>query len=186
MTEADEASLARSEETRGTVLLGWWSHSLADRQSGRARALASRLRRASLIEALAEPEVHDLARRLDLGDAVRVARLVILLAEVREHVPQTLARRLGGAEPVLSPLRFQRLMRATDDELPEALRRAIVMAERTCNVATLGEDVLFWTEKTRARWCFHYYGAQTPGSLTGGAAASATPPGENSSGETTE
>lgn len=186
MTEADDAGLARIEENRGKVLLSWWSHSIADRQSGRARALTARLRRASLIEALSEPEVLDLAHRLDLRDAVRLARLVTLLAEVREHVPQTLARRLGGAEPALSPLRFQRLMRATADELPDALRRAIVMADRRCNVAALGEDVLFWTESTRARWCFHYYGAQTPDSLTSGDASGATRPSGNPSEETTE
>lgn len=158
----------------GRTILRWWSHALADRQSGRARALAARLRRAGPIDALAEAEVHDLARALGLRDGAGLARLVILLAEVREHVPPTLARRLGGAEPVLSPLRFQRLMRANDAELPEALRRAVVMAERKCNVAALGQDVLFWSDTTRARWCFHYYGAETPAPLSTGALSEET------------
>lgn len=169
MSEAEAAGERDAASSKGQIILRWWSGAVADRQSGRARALAARLRRAGPIEALTEPEVHDLARRLALRgtrlDAARLARLVTLLAGVREHVPRTLAQRLGGTEPALSPLRFQRLMRASDDELPEALRRAIVMADRKCNVAALGQDLLAWSEKTRGRWCFHYYGAETPETL---------------------
>ena len=166
MSEAEDAGEPEAGRSKGQIILGWWGRAVGDRQSGRARALAARLRRASPIEALAEAEVHDLARRLALRDGARLARLVTLLAEVREQVPQTLARRLGGAEPALSSLRFQRLMRATDEELLEALRRAIIMADRKCNVAALGEDLLAWTERTRGRWCFHYYGAETPEALS--------------------
>ena len=171
--EAEEHSAART-------ILGWWSQALADRQSGRARALAARLRRATPVAALAEPEVHDLAHRIGLRDAARLARLVTLLAEVRTHVPQTLMHRIGGPEPALSPLRFQRLMRASDEELPDALRRAIVAADRTCNVAPLGEDLLFWSEKTRGRWSFQYFWADTPASLSGGGPANGDPSKETS------
>lgn len=167
MSEAQGTGGEAAEKSPGQIILGWWTRALGDRQSGRARALAARLRRASPVEALAEPEVHDLARALGLRDGARLARLVTLLAEVRGHVPRTLARRLGGAEPALSALRFQRLMRAEDAELSEALRRAIVLADRACDVAALGEDVLRWTETTRARWCFHYFddASETPGDL---------------------
>jgi len=150
------------ERTQGGEILSWWAENLANSQSGRARALSARLRRARGADALAEPEVHDLARALNLRDGARLAHLVRLLAEVREHVPQTLARRLGGAEPILSTLRFQRLMRAEGDELAEALRRAIGMADGRCNVAALGLDILHWGEAVRARWCFHYFGAEAP------------------------
>lgn len=148
--------------TQGGEILRWWGANLGDRQSGRARALSARLRRAQGADALAEPEVHDLARALNLRDGARLAKLVRLLAEVGEHVPQPLARRLGGTEPVLSTLRFQRLMRAEGDELVESLRRAIIMADGRCNVAALGPDILFWGETVRARWCFHYFGAEAP------------------------
>jgi CRISPR system Cascade subunit CasB len=53
-------------------------------------------------------------------------------------------------------------MRADDSELPGALRRAIVMADRRCNVAALGTDLLFWSDRTRTDWCFHYYGEAPP------------------------
>ena len=150
------------ERNPGAEIMRWWAANLADRQSGRARALSARLRRTRGADALTEPEVHDLARALNLRDGVQLSHLVRLLAEVKEHSPQPLARRLGGLEPIQSNLRFQRLMRAEGEELIEALRRAITMADGRCNVAALGLDILHWGEAVRSRWCFHYYGADAP------------------------
>lgn len=149
----------------GQIILGSWSRNIGDREASQARALAARLRRAGSIEALSEAAVHELARALDLRDAEVLVRLVQVLAEVRDHVAQTLAQRLGGDPPALSTLRFQRLMRVESDDLGTALRRAVVMADRKCNVAALGQDVLHWSDKTRSRWCFHYYGAAAPDAL---------------------
>lgn len=146
----------------GANILGWWARELGDRQSAAARGLAARLRRAGPVDALAERAVHELAQALALRDGARLAFLARLLAEVREHDARPLARRLGGAEPVMSELRFQRLMRAEGDELPEALRRAITLADRRCNVARLGGDLLHWGEDVRRRWCFDYYGVDAP------------------------
>lgn len=177
--------------SEGRIIFDWWRENIENRQSGRARALAARLRRAGPVEALAEPEVHELARALDLRDGLRLARIVTLLAEVRTRAPQTLMERLGGPDPALSPLRFQRLMRASEAELPDALRRAIGLAERSCNVAALGEDLLFWNEKTRVRWSFQYFGAAAPLSLSTGSPSGGSSSGGSSSGgapskETTE
>lgn len=146
----------------GSIILGWWARELGDRQSAAARGLAARLRRAGPVDALAERAVHDLARSLNLRDGGRLAFLVRLLAEVREHEARPLARALGGAEPLMSKLRFQRLMRAEGDELPGALCRAITLADRRCNVARLGGDLLYWGEEVRRRWCFDYYGVEAP------------------------
>lgn len=159
--------MSGKEKAPGQVILGWWSRALGDRERPAARALAARLRRAGPVEALVEREVQELARALSLGpkDAPRLARLVCLLAELREHVSVPLAARLGGAEPVLSTLRFQRLMRAEGDDLVPLLRRAIGMAEGTANIAALGADLLFWNDKTRARWCFQYFGAEAPAEM---------------------
>lgn len=150
------------EKSKGAIILGWWSNHLGKRDTGHTRALAARLRRADPVSALAEAEVHDLSGSLHLRDGVALARLACLLAEVREHSTQTLAQRLGGTEPTLSTLRFQKLIRADEPELTAALRRAIAMADGVCNVAALGADLLDWSEQSRMRWCFHYYGAQPP------------------------
>ena len=145
----------------GKTIQKWWGTAL-DRDKAAGRALAARLRRASPVEVLCEPAVHDLARDLGLKDADRLVRLVSLLAEVRTHDPLTLAKHLGGADAVLSEMRFQRLMRATGEDLTNSLRRAIKMAGHRCNVAALGEDLLFWSDRTRMTWCFHYFGADAP------------------------
>ncbi|KQB12025.1 type I-E CRISPR-associated protein Cse2/CasB [Rhodobacter capsulatus] len=147
----------------GAVALGWWSKHIAPRETPAAKALSARLRRAAPLAVLCEPAVQDLARGLNIGpgQAERLVQLAVLLAEVRETGPERLARRLGGPEPVLSALRFQRLIRAEGDELTDLLRRAISMAERKCNVAALAADILHW-EAARPRWCFDYFGADAP------------------------
>jgi CRISPR system Cascade subunit CasB len=154
-----------SEEKKGpgAIALGWWSKEIAPRDIPTAKGLSARLRRAAPLAVLCEPAVIRLAGALDLrpAQADRLVRLATMLAEIRETSAETLAKRLGGAEPVLSSLRFQRLMRAEGDELTDHLRRAIVMADRRCNVAALAADVLNW-EASRPRWCFHYFGAVAP------------------------
>jgi len=134
--------------------------------------LAARLRRAGPVAVLSEAAVHDLARALRVTEAAVLIRLVQVLAEVREHTSRPLASALGGDPAAMSALRFQRLMRVSDDDLTDALRRAIAMADRRCNVAALGEDMLHWSEKTRSRWCFQYFGAAAPDALKDGADAS--------------
>lgn len=150
----------------GQIVLGWWSVNIGDRNSAQARALAARLRRAGPVEALSEREVHNLAKLVSAvpAQAEKLARLVRVLAEVRDHDTATLARRLGA--DVLSDLRFQRLMRAQGDERDALLRRAISMADRRCNIAALAKDIWDWDDKVQTRWCFHFYGADAPNDLT--------------------
>lgn len=156
---------------KGPVAARWWRESLANRESGAARGLMARLRRADALGVLAEPAVQALARDLRIGEkhADALIRLAQVLAEVREHAPETLARRLGGAEPVMSHLRFQRLLRAEGDEAATALRRAVLMADRRCNVFALAADLLVWDdpergEEARRRWIFDYFAAPQPAS----------------------
>ncbi|MBS0126542.1 type I-E CRISPR-associated protein Cse2/CasB [Thetidibacter halocola] len=147
----------------GAVALGWWRRNIEPRDNPAARALSARLRRGAPMAVLCEPRVQDLAHELSLGPsrAAELVRLAALLAELRENDPAPLPRRVGGEDPVLSQLRFQRLLRAEGEELTAQLRRAIVMADRSCNVAALASDLLRW-DAARPRWCFHYFGADAP------------------------
>ena len=155
--------MSDERKSPGAIALGWWSQKIAPRDIPAAKGLSARLRRAAPLAVLCEPAVIELGVALDLrpAQADRLVRLATLLAEIRENSAETLARRLGGAEPVLSSLRFQRLLRAEGEELTDHLRRAIIMAERRCNVAALATDLLIW-EAARPRWCFHYFGAEAP------------------------
>ena len=164
---SDESSNRPS--TPGGMILGWWHDNIGDRNSGAARALAARLRRGSDIEILCEPAVHALARDLNLNhpnQAHRLLRLIRVLAEFRDHSAESLPYRLGGSDPVLSHARFERLLRAEGEELTIALIRAARMlgpAEtRRCNIAALGTDLLFWSDRTRMRWSFDYFNVPKP------------------------
>ena len=149
----------------GQKIRAWWKRSL-DRETARGRALASKLRRGDAVSVLCEPEVHALAQELEIRDASRLVRLVQVLAEVRGDEGSTLAKALGGNDPALSHLRFQKLMRASNDQIAIGLRRALPLVGYRCNVAALGQDLLFWGEKTRTRWCFDYFGAEAPRSIS--------------------
>jgi CRISPR system Cascade subunit CasB len=156
-----------SEPTRKTdAAFEWWQAHIADRDSGKAKGLAARLRRAEGIEVLAEPAVHALARRLGYGprDAQVVIRLAQVLAHVRGDRAESLARRVGGSEPKLSQLRFQRLLRTPIEELPTTLIRTLPFAGHTCNVINLVRVIQLWDhepfgDEARARWAFDYFGA---------------------------
>lgn len=157
-------------ETKSDIVTDWWRTHLANRDSGPARALSARLRRADPISALAEPEVHELAKRLDTRpeQAAVLVRLVQVLAHVREDDRQSLARRLGAGESrAMSTLRFQRLLRMRGEDLTEALRRALPMSDQRCNVRQLGWDLRLWDhpeegDGVRMRWTFDYFGASKP------------------------
>ncbi len=155
--------MSEKSKAPGAVALGWWTVNIGQRDVPAARALVARLRRAAPMVVLSEPRVQELARDLDLRphNAKEIVRLAVLLAEVRETSSEPLASRLGGDDPMLSQLRFQRLMRAEGDDLTAQLRRAISMADRRCNVAALAADLLHWGA-ARPRWCFQYYGADAP------------------------
>ena len=165
-------------ETAGTrtaeaVLMGWWRQNLRpEEDTGRARALRARLRRAKgALEVLAEHEVHDLAAALPWlrhrpEALVRVAQG---LALVEGHSSESLARRLGqGDPPALSSLRFEKLVRCEAADLTRALRRVLPMAGDVCNVARLGRDLIDWDhpergDDLRKRWYFDYFGASLAG-----------------------
>lgn len=151
----------------GAIALGWWSRKIEPRDIPAARGLSARLRRAAPLAVLCEPDVQELGAALGLRapQADRLVQIAVLLAEVRANSAEPLAQRLGGQEPVLSSLRFQRLLRAEGDELTDHLRRAILMADRRCNVAALAADLLTW-EAARPRWCFHYFGADAPAKIS--------------------
>lgn len=151
----------------GQIALGWWKqHLRPDDDTGPARALRARLRRADHVtDILAEGRVIELHDRLGRrADPRTLAALAQVLAHVERHDGHRVAQTFGFGDPkALSPLRFQRLIRSDDrSELATGLRRALPLAGRTCNVAALAEDILFWGEKPRIRWCFDYYGAAPP------------------------
>lgn len=155
-------------ENKGEIVAKWWAERIHT-ESGAARALAARLRRADQpSEVLAHEEVNALARALHLRDPIRVALIAQTVAAVTEW-GEPLARAFGRKKDerrVLSELRFQRILRAEGDDLRRALRRALPLADHRCDVARLGNDLYWWSETTRAGWCFEYFGVARPDKTT--------------------
>lgn len=138
--------------------LTWWQDAIASRDKARARALAARLSRADLIEVLAEPEVYQLGSILKLlDDPLCLARIAQVLASVRHESPLSFARAAGK---VLSPSRFERLLRARDDELVVQIRRALPMIDRSCDPVRLARDIQRWNDQTRVRWVMDFHGGR--------------------------
>lgn len=172
MSDTPHINPAKSQKSSRDIppsqhILRWWQNHLGDRSHASAKALSARLRRATALDALAEPAVHELACALEFKPTphhtAALIRLALVLCWVRENQQTPLATKLGqGDPPLLSHLRFQRLIRTEGDEVVALLRRALRLAQYSCNVAKLGADLLYWNEQTRIRWSFDYFGAEAP------------------------
>ncbi|PID63956.1 MAG: type I-E CRISPR-associated protein Cse2/CasB [Gammaproteobacteria bacterium] len=165
-----------STRTVAGVSLGWWSACI-NADNGAARNARARLRRAGTpSDVLACEVVHEFHHRLVDADlrhetlsdeyALKLAAMAATMAAIRENSKEPLAMKFGavrGERRALSELRFQKLLRAEDHwKLSTALRRSLPIVGNAANVSRLGEDLFFWGEKTRNRWCFQYYGTPIP------------------------
>ena len=158
--------------TVGGAVLEWWRLSLG-RDDGGTRAARARLRRCnSPAEVLAISETHDLNRHLQTADLTatsdQLALLTTIFAALNGTDGEKLATQFGKKEgkdspPKLSELRFQSLIRVRSrKELMVPLRRclAILGPNPVCNGYALAEDLYFWSDEVRNRWCFQYFGAE--------------------------
>ena len=157
----------------GQTCRNWW-HQLTSVSTGQNRADLARLRRADgVVAVLMIAAVHDLNDRLkatrhDLRQQPdRLALIALSLAQIKTETRQTVARRMGqGGPPALSGIRFNALIRAREPQtLITPLRRALRVTGHVGNVALLSTDLYWWSDTTRARWCFDYYGAEAPDTL---------------------
>jgi CRISPR system Cascade subunit CasB len=164
----------------GQIARHWWSEVQDTNEAGspnRARdpAALARLRRAAApVDALEEPTVFDLYRRFGFGRRdidywlTRVAVVAVVLAHIRSDASPSdngyrrgFAEMLGGENPIMSPLRFRRLLAATEDrDLLIGFRRAVGLAgAKNINVGDVAASLLDWSDRRRMRWAFDYYGA---------------------------
>lgn len=143
----------------------------------------ARLRRAPrTIDALAEPATVALWRMLpedwrERGDReeklARTAALAHVLAFVREDEPgghpmRKLGPERGGAPETakLKPMRLRQLLAAREpDELAQAFRRLVALADRRIDVGDVAIAILLWSDSVRTRWAFtwHDAGRAAPG-----------------------
>jgi CRISPR system Cascade subunit CasB len=142
----------------------WWKN-IRENRGQRAH-----LRRArTLEEVVFLPAFHDLRRQLTNSDpewnhTERLALVAAVLAHVDHNEPQasTAAQmalvKKGGSGPVISDLRFRRLLKLkTREQLLGPMIRLIVQLNRRANVPDLAESLYWWNERTRKRWALDYF-----------------------------
>jgi CRISPR type I-E-associated protein CasB/Cse2 len=132
----------------GQIARHWWrelqdTNKDGSRNRTRNPAALARLRRAAVpAEALEEPSIFDLYRRLGFARRdierclTRVAVVAAVLAHIRSDASPSdtgyrrgFAEMLGGENAIMSPLRFRRLLEATEDrDLLIVFRRAVALA----------------------------------------------------------
>ena len=152
----------KSNTEAGKILLSWWEK-LEDNKGGWAA-----LRRCgTTLDVVFIPAYQQLCKQLMPCEGLHVERLPAvagLLAHVRTNTGGDLAKQIAapktaGGNPVLSELRFRRLLQyQTQDELFPALRRVIHLLGKSADIYSLAESVYWWNDHTRKAWAYTYYG----------------------------
>ena len=162
----------REPERLGQIGLRWWaSHVQPKDDTAAAKRTRAALRRVvAPVDAISVEAVHALERKLAEAEHSlrrtpgRLTLLAVALGHVKEH-RQGHRAALTFGEPVgerrrLGAIRFEALMRATDpDDLMRPLVRALAVVDGRVDVAALANDLFYWSDAVRTRWCFDYYGA---------------------------
>lgn len=70
--------------------------------------------------------------------------------------------RVSGGGPVVSDLRFRRLLKCrTPEELYPALRRVIGLLDNKADIMSLAQSVFYWSEDMRKEWAYDYYASDS-------------------------
>jgi CRISPR type I-E-associated protein CasB/Cse2 len=170
--------MTRDEEQQTfAASLSWWrslQRSPNNKHKGDPGAL-TRLRRGGIDAAVFEPATVDLYQRI--GPLLRGGKLhafetaalvAAVLAHVREHDAQSVARAAGATAETkarLSPLRLRKLLAARGaTECLIAFRRLVALLNKRANVGDLAISLVEWDregvgDRRRTRWAFDYYNA---------------------------
>jgi CRISPR system Cascade subunit CasB len=91
----------------------------------------------------------------------RLALVLGLVAHVRRTSDQKLAREMASPTsqepPVLSELRFRRLLQRERPDLLLAMIRVLRMLGHRANLHDLANSVYFWGDAVKRRWAFDYF-----------------------------
>ena len=156
----------------GAVVIEW-HRNFMNRDDGAARSVRARLKRCnSPVETLAVAETFELNARLKAygqnATASQLALLATTFARLRSVDGERLAALFGSKSAKegprrLSEIRFQSLIRIKSRrELIAPLRRsmAVLGPDLSCNGWSLAEDLFYWNDAVRRKWCFQYFGAE--------------------------
>lgn len=93
----------------------------------------------------------------------RLAAILGLLAHVKNLSEKKLALDMASPDikkqepPVVSELRFRRLIQRDRDDLYEAMIRILRTLGNEANLHDLANSVYYWDDKVKRRWAFDYF-----------------------------
>jgi CRISPR system Cascade subunit CasB len=101
------------------------------------------------------------AEQIDAYAFERLALLASVLAQVDGHdgskgLPAQMARKKGG-DPVVSGLRFRRLLQRDYTELAEALRRMVRLIGGQANILDISRAIWYWGDQVKRDWALSYF-----------------------------
>ena len=162
----------RLSEAVLNTLMQWWKRIADESASGQDKADRAILKRCDSIEAVtrtaAYHRVYRAMRDRHEGNAWRsnqqdrLAMLVGLAAHVKTQgrgLAHEMQKRAKGSDrPLVSELRFRRLLDSPDDDsLFVALRRAVLLVDHQLDLDLLARDVFTWGDSVKKSWAYDYY-----------------------------
>jgi CRISPR system Cascade subunit CasB len=156
-----------ADKPLGQALQKWWEE-LQLRNADRAE-----LRRAeSVAEIILLPAFQRVCIRFkpffqhEKNWEDRFAAITGLLAHVRSTTRDTLAYTMSGnPKPVVSELRFRRLIQRDRNELFISMIRVLRMLDGKANLHDLAHSVYYWGDPVKRDWAFTYF-PNTPDKLS--------------------
>ncbi len=146
------------DSSLGKHLDAWWQ-GLAERPGDRAE-----LRRAGTVaEVVMIPAFQRLCNRFsghfkgETGWEDRFAAIVGLLAHVRSGSEKALAEQMAGNPPVVSELRFRRILQREREDLYVAMIRIVRMLKYRANIFDLAQSVYYWGDLVKKQWAYSYF-----------------------------
>lgn len=151
-----------SKDAPATVALMDWWQSLANDKGTRATLRRCKTPRAVMLHPAYARLHHQVAAHLrGRGNwELQLARVVGLLSHTTGQTTnsaRTLAKQMGGKQPVVSELRFQRLLQCNANDLYDRMTRIVQMLGENVYLPDLIESMFFWNDRTKRRWAMEYF-----------------------------
>lgn len=146
----------------GKILFTFWQ------SLDKNRGIRAELRRCKTIaDVIVTPTYHRLYARIhpimkyERNFEVQIAAVIGLLAHLKSHAQgKSFAQQMAeskGNNPLVSELRFRRLLQRDREDLYGALIRILRMLNGNANLYSLSESVFYWGENVKKQWSFDYF-----------------------------
>lgn len=146
----------------GEILFTFWQ------SLDKNRGVRAELRRCKTIaDVIMTPSYQRLCARLrpvmkhEYNFEENIAAVIGLLSHLKTNsqgrtLPQQMAESTGN-NPLVSELRFRRLLQRDREDLYGALIRILRMLKGEANLYSLSESVFYWGDNVKKQWSFAYF-----------------------------